>query len=295
MSQTRQMENERLLIKVNDHGGELAGIYDKKNDRELIWCANPQVWNRHAPILFPFVGEVYNKEYRYNGVTYPMSAHGFARDAMFIFESDDNKKIVHSLTSNEETNKVYPFDFRLEVSHKLEDSKVIVEWKVINTGDKEMLFTIGAHPAFNVPATKDTLQKDYYLTFGDNKELEYIRISKDGGTALYDEVHKLPLEDGAYQVGEHLFDDGVLIFEDNQLSEVGIAFPDKKPYVTISCKGFPYVGVWTKPNAPFICLEPWFGRCDNYGFIGELKEKVGVQRLDAGKTFKVEYEIIVGE
>lgn len=295
MSQTRQIENDRLLLKVNDHGGELAGIYDKKNERELIWCADPKVWNRHAPLLFPFVGELYNKEYRYNGVTYPMTAHGFARDTKFSFEGIKDNKIVHSIISNEDTKKVYPFDFKLEVSHKIEENRVIVEWKVRNTGDKEMLFTIGAHPAFNVPAKEADAQKDYYLTFGNKEQLEYIRISKDGGTALYEEVHNLSLTDGTYQIGEHLFDDGVLIFEKHQLSEVGIAFPDKEPYVNIKCEGFPYVGVWTKPNAPFICLEPWYGRCDNYGFTGELKDKTGVQRLNADKEFYVKYKIIIGK
>lgn len=294
MCKTRQIENDRLLVKVNDHGGELAGIYDKKNDRELIWDANPKVWNRHAPILFPFVGELFQKEYHYNGVTYPMTAHGFARDSEFVLEEIKDNKITHSMASNENTKKIYPFDFKLEVCHSLEGNKVVVEWKVINTGNNEMLFTIGAHPAFNVPAMKNELQKDYYLTFKNQEELDYIRISKDGGTALFDEVHKLMLNDGTYQVGEHLFDDGVLIFENHQVLEVGIAFPDKTQYVTIKCEGFPYVGVWTKPNAPFICLEPWFGRCDNYGFTGDLKDKIGVQKLASNEKFHVEYEIIVG-
>lgn len=293
MSETRQLENENLLLKVNDQGGQLAGIYDKKNGREVIWCADPKVWNRHAPILFPFVGEIHNKEYLYNGVKYPMTAHGFARDSEFQFEGMINNKIVHSLLSSEETKKVYPFDFRLVVSHSIEENKVIVEWKVENTGDKEMLFTIGAHPAFNVPTVESEMQKDYYLTFGNHEKLDYIRISNDGGTALYKDIKQLILTDGKYQVGEHLFEDGVLIFENSQLSEVGIAYPNKEQYINIKCEGFPYVGVWTKPNAPFICLEPWYGRCDNQGFIGELKDKTGVQSLGAKQEFKVKYEIIV--
>ncbi len=294
MSETRQLENEKLLLKVNDQGGQLAGIYDKKNKREVIWCADPKIWNRHAPILFPFVGEIHNKEYLYNGTKYPMTAHGFARDAKFQFEGIVENRIVHSLSSTEETKVVYPFDFKLEVSHSIEDNKVIVEWKVANTGDKEMLFSIGAHPAFNVPAVDGEEQKDYYLTFGNKDKLDYIRISSEDGTALCDEIRTLTLTEGTYQVGEHLFDDGVLIFEDTQLSEVGIAFPSKEQYINIKCEGFPYVGVWTKPNAPFICLEPWYGRCDDSGYTGELKDKTGVQRLAENKEFKVKYEIIIG-
>lgn len=293
MSETRQLENERLLLKVNDQGGELAGIFDKKNEREIIWCANPEIWNRHAPVLFPFVGEIYNKEYKYNNITYPMTAHGFARDSKFVFEGMKQNKLIHSLSSTKETKKIYPFDFKLEVLHSIEDNKVIVEWKVKNTGDKEMLFSIGAHPAFNVPAKKEDAQKDYYLTFGDNETLQYIRISKEDGTALYEDTHTLNLVDGTYQVGEHLFDDGVLIFENKQLTTVGIAFPDKHQYVEIKCEGFPYVGVWTKPNAPFICLEPWYGRCDNHGFNKELKDKTGVQSLASKQEFCAKYEMII--
>jgi galactose mutarotase-like enzyme len=293
MSEVRKLENERLLIQVNDQGGQLARIYDKKNKRELIWNANPKYWNRHAPILFPFVGELHNKEYLYNGVTYPMTAHGFARDSEFTFEGIIENRIIHSLSSNEETRKKYPFDFRLEVSHCMEANQVSVEWKVINTGEKEMLFSIGAHPAFYVPVIEGEKQKDYYLTFGNHDKLEYIRISKDGGTALYKDVYTLSLTEGKYQVEEHLFDDGVLIFENHQLTEVGIAFPNKEHYVNIKCDGFPYVGVWTKPNAPFICLEPWYGRCDNQGFTDELKNKTGVQSLPSKQEFYAAYEIIV--
>ncbi|RDY30883.1 aldose 1-epimerase family protein [Lachnotalea glycerini] len=293
MSEARQLENERLILKVNDQGGQLSGIYDKKNEREIIWCADPKYWNRHAPILFPFVGEIFHKQYQYNGIKYPMTAHGFARDAEFLFEKDLDNKIVHTLVSTKETKQIYPFDFKLEVSHSLVDNKVIVEWKVVNMGEKEMLFSIGAHPAFCVPADESEEQKDYYLTFGQKDKLNYIQISQDGGCALYDKIHTLPLADGKHQIGEHLFDDGVLIFENHQLSEVGIAFPNKEQYVNIKCNGFPYVGIWTKPNTPFICLEPWYGRCDNEGFTGELKDKTGVQRLSPNEEFIVTYEIVV--
>ncbi|WP_099466515.1 aldose 1-epimerase family protein [Konateibacter massiliensis] len=293
MPQTRQIENERLLLKVNDYGGELAGIYDKKNSRELIWCGDPAVWNRHAPILFPFVGELFNKEYRYENVIYPMTAHGFARDTEFTFDGIKENKIVHSMKSNAKTKKVYPFDFKLEVSHSIVENEVLVEWKLVNTGDKEMLFGIGAHPAFNVPARENEEQKDYYLSFGDKETLGYIHIDKEYPTAMYDTVHTLKLTDGKYKIGEHMFDGSTLIFENRQLSEVGIAFPDKTPYVTVQCEGFPYVGVWKKPGASFICLEPWYGRCDNYGFAGELENKMGVQKLEAKEEFNVSHKIVI--
>lgn len=289
MSELRKLENERISISVDDFGAQLSSAFDKKNQRELLWCANPDVWNRHAPVLFPFVGELYEKKIIHNGKKYPMTAHGFARDSQFIFEGIKDETIIHHLTSDDEKREVYPFEFDFYVKHSLLDNCIKNEWIIENKGNETMYFQVGGHPAFNVPMPD---RKDYYLNFGNDKEkLDYIRISKDGGTALTDDIKQLMTEEGLYKIGENLFDDGVLIFENGQLAEVGLNFPDKTPYVRIKCEGFPYVGVWTKPQAPFVCLEPWYGRCDDYGFNGELKDKTGIISLNAGETFNALYYI----
>lgn len=293
MAEIRTYENDRLCVKISDHGAELSGIYDKKNNREVIWDANPDVWNRHAPVLFPSVGVTHNGEYRYNGKTYKMGQHGFARDMDFTFVGIEGNQIIHELKSTEETKENYPFDFVFRVIHVVEENKVIVKWQVENKTAGDMYFTIGAHPAFNVPAKEGTERKDYKLTFEGQDKLDYILINSTEGTAIYKDVKELPLTNGKYTIGEHLFDDGVLIFEDTQVEKVGLEFPDGTPYVTIDCKGFPFTGVWTKPVAPFVCLEPWYGRCDNEDFTGEYQEKTGVQKLDEGKTFDVQYTITI--
>ncbi len=291
VSETRSMENQRFVVKVKDLGAELCSIYDKENDRELIWNADPEWWPRHAPILFPSVGVTHNGQYRYQGKTYSMSQHGFARDMEFAFVGTEGENtLVHQLVATGETKENYPFDFVLQVRHILTENGLVVDWTVKNAGNGEMLFTIGAHPAFRVPAKAGTEQKDYKLTFDGQKELKFIYINEEG-TAKYRDVKTLPLEDGTYTIGEHLFDNGVLIFEDKQVEKVGFAFPDGSEYLTIDCKGFPFVGVWTKPNAPFICLEPWYGRCDNEDFEEEYEKKVGVQTLGAGETFHAAYTI----
>lgn len=290
MSEIRVVENQRFTVKVKDLGAELCSIYDKANDRELIWNADPEWWPRHAPILFPSVGVTHKGQYRYQGKTYAMSQHGFARDMEFTFLGLAGNTLTHQLKTTAETKENYPFDFVLEVRHILEEDGLVVDWTVKNAGTGEMLFTIGAHPAFRVPAEGKGAGKDYKLTFDGQKELSFIYINEEG-TAKYREVKTLPLENGAYTVGEHLFDNGVLIFENKQVEKVGFAFPDGSEYLTVECEGFPFVGVWTKPNAPFICLEPWYGRCDNEDFEDEYEKKVGVEKLPAGGAFHAAYKI----
>lgn len=290
MSETRIIENSRFVVKVEDLGAELSSIYDKKNDRELIWNADPEWWPRHAPVLFPSVGVTHDGHYKYRGKSYPMSQHGFARDMEFTFLGQEGNTLVHELKATAETKENYPFDFVFQVRHILNEDGVVVDWTVKNEDDEEMLFTIGAHPAFVVPAKEGTEQKDYKLTFDGQKELKYIYINEEG-TAIYRDVKTLPLENGCYTIGEHLFDNGVLIFENKQVEKVGFAFPDGSEYLTIDCKGFPFVGIWTKPNAPFICLEPWYGRCDNEDFADEYENKVGIQKLGGKETFHAAYTI----
>ncbi len=293
MSEIRTLENERFTVQVKDAGAELCSIYDKKNNRELIWKGDATWWNRHAPVLFPFVGACHEGTYLYKGNTYSMKQHGFARDMEFEFVGMEEDTIVHRLVSNEKTKENYPFDFTLEIRHTLMKEGVAVGWKVINEDKKQMLFTIGAHPAFMVPAKEGTLQKDYALTFDGQDALDYIQINDTEGTAIYKDSFVLELDNGEYTIGEHLFDKGVLVFENTQVEKVGFNFPDGSKYLTIHCEGFPYTGIWTKPGAPFICLEPWYGRCDNDDFTGELSDKTGVQTLEAGDEFVASYLIEV--
>lgn len=291
MSEVRSMENERFIVKVQDKGAELCSIYDKENNRELIWNADPAWWNRHAPVLFPFVGACHKGQYLYKGNTYKMNQHGFARDMEFTFVGMEENTIVHRMVADDVTKEKYPFDFALEIRHTLMEQGVAVGWKVINNGKEEMLFTIGAHPAFMVPGKEGESQADYRLVFDGQESLSFIRINGTEGTAVYNEKQVLELENGEYTIGNDLFEDGVLIFEDMQVEKVGFKHPDGSAYITIHCEGFPYTGIWTKPGAPFVCLEPWYGRCDNDDFEGELEEKTGVQKLDAGDIFATSYLI----
>ncbi|MBO5353939.1 MAG: aldose 1-epimerase family protein [Lachnospiraceae bacterium] len=284
----KTLENERLLIEVAERGSELVRIYDKKNDREVLWTADPAFWPKHSPLLFPMIGASYEKKYRVDGKEYDMPNHGFAWTSDFTFVKEDGE-LAATFASSEESREKYPYDFKVTVGHKLEDNKITVSWKVENTGAGEMLYSIGAHPAFMMPEGMKT--SDMYLAFPGKKDLPFYRIAKSG-CALKDDVKTLALdEDSCVKITEDFWNEDVYIFDHQELDRVALCHGDKTPYVTIHSKGFPYFGVWTKPQAPFVCLEPWQGRCDRDGYTGELKDKDGIRKLAAGLSEEFSYII----
>ena len=291
---TCTIKNEKLSVTIAAHGAELSSIYDKANDRELVWQADPAFWNRHAPVLFPNVGKYYGGHFTYNGTDYPMGQHGFARDTEFEQVASGENFVTYRLCADEESKKVYPFDFVLEITHRLNGNRLTVEWNVKNTDDKEMYFTIGGHPAFNVNVLPDTDFEDYSLVFKEGTEkLYYVLLDAESGTAIGDKVYELELTDSKYALKKDMFDKDALVFDGGQIEWAALALPDGKPYIALESKGFPNFGIWSKPGAPYVCLEPWCGRCDNKGFEGEISEKPGIIALNAGETFKKSYDIIV--
>ncbi len=293
MSTVRIIENELAIVKVSDHGAELCGFYDKETKREAVWQADPKHWARHAPVLFPFVGKVNGGYYTHKGVDYKIGQHGFARDMEFEFVGQTEDTVTHVLKSTEETLVKYPFAFELKITHKLEGKKLSVIWEVSNPGEDIMYFSIGGHPAFNVPAKEGEGKFDYFVKFYED-DLTYIKIDLATGTAIADELHPLVLENRKLKITEHLFDQDALVFDDHKIKKIAIAYPDGTPYIIMDCEEIPSMGVWSiSADAPFVCLEPWIGRCDNFGFKGELKDKYSVQSLEAGKTFRAQYDITV--
>ena len=292
MSEMRTLENEQLKVSVSDWGAELCSIYDKKAGREAVWTGEPEFWNRHAPVLFPFVGKVIGGYYTYEGRKYPMGQHGFARDREFLFIGQDETAIRHRLVSDAESRKVYPFDFQLEIVHKLKGNCVTVEWEVINPGTKALYFSIGGHPAFCVDENAGSR-----LVFEGKETLT--RVAIDPKTAGVDVEHPetIALKQGVYQVSPHTFDRDALIFDNGQVKQVSLEKADGTRLVTLRCPDALSVGIWSPvgKNAPFICLEPWIGRCDNSGFTGELKDKFDVQSLEAGESFRTAYDLLIGE
>ena len=288
-----RLNNEFLQASIEEDGAQLCSLIDLKNDRELIWTGEAPFWKYHAPVLFPFVGTVNHGEYRYQGKTYAIGQHGFARQSKFRLVSRTETSAVYTLEANDETRKVYPFEFYFTVKQTLENDRLVIGWHVQNPSqDQPLFFSVGAHPAFRVPVKEDQRKDECYCLFPGKSMLFYILKEPDGSGAITEKIHEMKLDDGYLKLENHLFDIDTFIFENGQIEEVSLCGADRKPYVTVHCSGFPYFGLWTQSDeAPFVCLEPWFGRLDDKGFSGELPQKTGIIKLDPGEEFRTQYEI----
>lgn len=288
------LENRELHIEIANHGAELMHIVDRRSNEELLWNGDAKFWKRRAPILFPYVGKTWQGKVLINGEYYFPCAHGFARDRDFVCESFGDDSAVFLLASDAETRKMYPFDFELRVIYRLKGCALHIEWNVRNLSDSEIPFTIGGHPAFCFADPADR-KDDYYLKFTllDGKdELCCSLLDLSSGTVT-GEYETVPLSDGCLQLSEALFSGDTLIMDGGQVLSADLYHKDGRHRISVSCSGFPNFGVWSMPNAPFVCLEPWMGRCDNSGFDSELREKPNVNLLAAGETFRAAYTISV--
>ncbi len=288
-----ELKNEGIAIGIESHGAELKSLRRVDTGMEYLWRADPAFWGRTSPILFPFVGSVYNKEYRTKGKTYTMAQHGFARDMEFeLLSKTEGKEIWFGLKDSQITREKYPYGFDLKVGYRLLACGVEVCWRVENPGNEELPFSIGGHPAFNCPLNEGERKTDYQLWFDAKEKIVSTKISKNG--LATDEKVAYPLTDGYLSVTEHLFDEDALVIEHGQAKEVALCLPGGEPYLRVVMEA-PLFGVWSPPkkNAPFICIEPWYGRCDHEGFEGDLKEREWGNLLSPRQTWEASYQILV--
>ena len=277
------LENDILKITVDTHGAELSSIYRKDERREMLWQGDPEFWGRRSPVLFPVVGKYKNGKTTYEGKEYFSGQHGFARDSEFTLVEKTETKISFELSSNEETLKQYPFRFRLVCSFELNNDRIIVGWNVENIDDKKIYFSIGAHPAFYC-------EKDKTVLTMNSKNIKYSLINSNG---LYT-PQKYDVEN-SFVLHDNIFDNDALIIENSGVNEISLINNDKK-YLTVKIDA-PLFGIWspTKKNAPFVCIEPWYGRCDAEVFNGDITEREWGNSLEVGENWYKEYEIIIHE
>lgn len=286
-----QISNEQITIQADSLGAELKSLKTVAQGREYMWGADPAYWKRTSPVLFPFVGGLKDGVYRTGGREYPMGQHGFARDMEFQLKSQVASEIWFCLESDEETLQKYPYPFVLEIGYELAGRSVVVKWRVKNPGKETMYFSIGGHPAFLCPPDPAGKQTDCFLVFDQKERVVSSTIENglvNGRTKTY------VLQDGVLPVTAELFDDDALVIENHQAQSVALAGPDGRPYLTVDFEA-PLFGIWSPPgkSAPFICIEPWYGRCDSADFAGELKERVWGQELPGGAVFDRSYRITI--
>lgn len=204
-----QLKNEELTLTVISAGAEMKSLKDNKTEQEYLWQADPEFWGRTSPVLFPIVGNYAQKQSVYEGKTYTLSQHGFARDMEFDLESQTENEIWFMLKDIETTLEKYPFHFILKVGYRLSGRQVEIMWKVENTNDKKMYFSIGGHPAFNCPLKEGEKQEDYQLVFDTEGPLTSSILNEEG--ALCPRTKVLNLSGKCLKLEEHLFDEDALI------------------------------------------------------------------------------------
>ena len=285
------IEGGRFRAVVSSLGAELKSFIDTATGKEYIWQADPAWWKGSAPILFPIVGSLRGGKYRYEGTEYALPQHGFARTSDFRLVAKTEGSMEFELRSNPATKANYPFDFVLRVCFSIEWSGLSVRYVVTNDGAGPLWFSIGSHPAINVPFEGGKIENHYVLF--DRSEDLVRHFFKDGllvagkTAEIFENSRTIPLS-------RSIFDDGPIILKGPQSTGFSIVNGMSGKSVHVATDGVPYLGIWSKPNAPFLCIEPWHGVPDSTEAAGELTQKEGIIRLEAGTAFTTGYGIEPG-
>lgn len=288
------LENDILKIEIDSFGAEIKSVCSKADGREYMWNGDKKFWGRTSPVLFPFVGSLKDKQFRYQNKVYPMGQHGFARDMEHRMVSQTDGAIWFELTSNDETLAKYPFPFVLRIGYQLEQNTITVLWKVENPADTPLHFSIGAHPAFLCPIHGEPDKAGYQLYFDGLDEVRYHGNDVASGMVL-DEDLALPLVNHRAKITPAFFDRCTIMIEGNQTKEVGLEDPSGNRIVTLYFDT-PLFALWSPEgkNAPFLCIEPWYGRADSGDFNGSIEERAYNNCLQPGEVFERSYQMAFG-
>ncbi|MEO6001048.1 MAG: aldose 1-epimerase family protein [Chitinophagaceae bacterium] len=283
------IENDLLTVNVTSKGAELDSIYHKRNKLEYLWSADPTVWGKKSPILFPIVGTLKNNTYYYEENAYVLSRHGFAREHNFTLVEQSENSVSLSLKSDAETLKKFPFIFELIIAYTVVENSLTVTYKVINEDNKIMFFSVGGHPAFKVPLVPETRYEEYYLEFDKKESAGRWPISPDGliesiPTPLMENTDRITLS-------RELFYQDALVFKHLSSHQVSLKSDKTTHGFIFDFTSFPYLGIWAAKNADFVCIEPWYGIADTVNSNQQLPEKEGIQKLEAGETFKAVWSV----
>ena len=276
------ISNSTLKASIKHAGAELFSLKNNQN-KEYIWEGNPDFWGKHSPVLFPIVGTLKNNTYTINDKEYQLSRHGFARDMEFELINKTENSATFSLQSNNETLKKYPFEFELQLIYTLKETTLDIEYKVINKGENKMPFSIGAHPAIALPENFE----NYAFKFEKEEVLKYSLLEND---LISNKTETLETTDNLVPLNYKLFENDALVFKTLESNSLTI-LENSKPYVKVDFADFPSLGIWTKDQAPFVCVEPWFGYSDTAENSGDIFEKEGILILDAKQTFNSKFSI----
>lgn len=289
------LKNQLLKVEIKPKGAELCSVKSIKHDTEFIWQANPDIWGSHAPNLFPIIGAMKNNTYFYKNREYSMPKHGFVRhneDIELVIETES--KLTFKLKTNEKLKAIYPFDFEFSITYELKGNQLFIHHNVENLGNETMYFSLGGHPAFNCPLFENEDYTDYVLEFENEETAESYLLNLETGLvtdktkAVFDSPNSINLR-------KDLFNEDALIFKHITSRKVALKHKSKDEILNVKFDGFPYLGIWAKPNAPYVCIEPWIGIADAENSNQNIEDKEGIITLDAKNSFEATYSIEVNK
>lgn len=276
-----ELKNKNITIKVRSLGAELSSL--RKNNNEYIWNGDPKFWSGQSPVLFPIIGNLVNGIARIEGKEYTLGNHGFARKTDFKLLEATEKKLVYSLKYNSTTLTMYPYKFDLQLTYTLNENSVNISYKVINLDDKNIYFQLGTHPSFNCPSSDNSSFSDYFLEFNKFETLK--RNFCDSSNLLIENKEVSLLENSnKIELNHSMFYDGALLIRDIKSNSISLKNKNNLRTINISNENFPYLGIWQPKDAPFICIEPWYGLAESKNFKGEFKEKEMIIELKKDST-----------
>lgn len=287
-----QIQNDVLSVGVQKKGAELCSIKDLETGTEYIWQADPQIWPSYAPNLFPVIGVLKDGEYYFEGEKFSLPKHGFVRHNNNVrLAHRDETGLTFELSYSEETLKNYPFKFRFQISFRLEAKTLQVSHKVSNLDEKPLYFSLGGHPAFNTPTGEGEEYEDYFLQFDQKQDLNSYVLNEDGLLTIKTRV----IAEDNDKIGLHknLFDDDALIFKNISSKKVSLNSRKSGTILTVAYDDFNNLGVWAKPGAPYVCIEPWLGIADNAETDQDIKTKEGIMELMPSQIFNASYSISI--
>ncbi|MCW3785316.1 aldose 1-epimerase family protein [Plebeiibacterium sediminum] len=288
------IENNFLTVEITHKGAEICSIKSKKTNQEFMWDANPDIWGSHAPVLFPIIGMLKDEHYQYKGKTYNIPKHGFIRNNELLkVEQQSQDSITLKYAYDDESLKMYPFKFIFHINFMLVDNTLHVNHKVENIGDEEMLFSLGGHPGFKCPLKENESYTDYYIEFEHEETAPNWTLASNGllsgkSEPLLSNTSILPLH-------ESLFDNDALILKNLKSRKASLKNKNNNTVLSVSYPDFNYLGIWAKPAAPFVCIEPWLGITDADATDGQFESKEGILKLLPKDSFTANFNISIEE
>ena len=290
-----KIQNDHFVVSVNKIGAELSSFLSVHSNTEFIWKADASVWGSSAPVLFPIVGALKDGFFLYGDQKYFIPKHGFIRNNKNLkIEEHLNDSLTLSFQNSLETEKIFPFEFRFEITFRLINSKLEISHKVTNlSNEKSLYFSLGGHPAFNCPFFEGEEYEDYYIEFQENENSNRWNVLGDG---TIESISKPFLNNSStINLSHSLFLKDALIFKDLKSKKINLKSHKHSTVVEVSFDDFHYLGIWSKPEGDFVCIEPWLGISDSCQTNHLIEDKEGVICLPQSECFISKYFITIKE